>query len=194
MRVARLCSQCGDAEMFGNANAVLAPQDQQGRRAAERGDADSDVRPEIRPLAWRSPIPAATGMRREFEASGQPIRDLGSEQTAEGSKDGKEGKSHEAAVGGVVTRRDVTERSLHRLQDQFVSLASHELRSPLTSQVRRLADTDQTGISTRLAAPAHMLLRLPPRGRHAFGVRRGPRRSARRPSRPHSQPTRAGDS
>src|SRR5262249_40711794 len=33
---------------------------------------------------------------------------------------------------GVVVIRDITERSLHRMQDEFVALASHELRTPLT--------------------------------------------------------------
>jgi two-component system CheB/CheR fusion protein len=32
----------------------------------------------------------------------------------------------------VVAIRDISERSLHRLQDEFMALASHELRTPLT--------------------------------------------------------------
>jgi two-component system CheB/CheR fusion protein len=35
--------------------------------------------------------------------------------------------------GGVVVIRDVTDRSLRQLQEQFVALAGHELRTPLTA-------------------------------------------------------------
>ena len=55
------------------------------------------------------------GARRWFEATGQPIG------------------SAEMPRGGVVTIRDITERRLRVLQDEFLLLASHELRSPLTS-------------------------------------------------------------
>jgi two-component system CheB/CheR fusion protein len=33
----------------------------------------------------------------------------------------------------ILAIRDITDRSLHRLQEQFISLASHELRTPLTT-------------------------------------------------------------
>ncbi len=59
---------------------------------------------------------APDGTRHWFEATGQPIRSVGTE------------------LGGVVTIRDITDRSLHRLQNEFLLLASHELRSPLTAQ------------------------------------------------------------
>jgi two-component system CheB/CheR fusion protein len=54
------------------------------------------------------------GSRWWFEASGQELRTRG-------------------AVGGVVVLRDVTERSLRHLQEEFVALAGHELRTPLTA-------------------------------------------------------------
>jgi two-component system CheB/CheR fusion protein len=54
------------------------------------------------------------GSRGWFEASGQPIR-------------------LDAMGGGVVVIRDVTDRSLRQLQEQFVALAGHELRTPLTA-------------------------------------------------------------
>jgi two-component system CheB/CheR fusion protein len=54
--------------------------------------------------------------RRFFEATGSPLRD-------------EEGR----LVGGVIVLRDITERSVHRLQDEFIALAGHELRAPLTT-------------------------------------------------------------
>jgi two-component system, chemotaxis family, CheB/CheR fusion protein len=54
------------------------------------------------------------GSRWWFEASGQELRTRG-------------------VVGGVVVLRDVTERSLRHLQEEFVALAGHELRTPLTA-------------------------------------------------------------
>ena len=54
--------------------------------------------------------------RRFFEATGSPLRD-------------EEGH----LVGGVLVLRDITERSVHRLQDEFIALAGHELRGPLTT-------------------------------------------------------------
>src|SRR5262249_35696372 len=53
-------------------------------------------------------------VHRWLEANGQPIRDEGRQR------------------GAVVVIRDITERSLHRLQNEFMALASHELRTPLT--------------------------------------------------------------
>lgn len=58
--------------------------------------------------------PGALMQRRVFDVAGAPI--VG-----------------EGQVGGVIVIRDVSERSLHRLQDQFIGLANHELRTPLTS-------------------------------------------------------------
>jgi two-component system CheB/CheR fusion protein len=54
------------------------------------------------------------GARRWFEASGQPIRVDG-------------------FAGGVVVIREVTDRSLRQLHEQFVALAGHELRMPLSA-------------------------------------------------------------
>jgi two-component system CheB/CheR fusion protein len=54
--------------------------------------------------------------RRWFEATGAPVRVAGG-----------------VIDGGVVVIRDISERSLRRLQDRFMALASHELRTPLTA-------------------------------------------------------------
>jgi two-component system CheB/CheR fusion protein len=54
------------------------------------------------------------GRRTYFEANSEPM-------DADG--DGR---------GGVVVIRDITDRSLRRMQDQFLATASHELRTPLT--------------------------------------------------------------
>jgi two-component system CheB/CheR fusion protein len=54
------------------------------------------------------------GTRRWFEGRGRPIRGGSGTQ------------------GGVAVIRDITDRSIHRLQEEFMSVASHELRGPLT--------------------------------------------------------------
>jgi two-component system CheB/CheR fusion protein len=55
------------------------------------------------------------GERRWFEATGEPIGD--GEDTA----------------GGVVVIRDITDRSLRKLQEEFMATASHELRTPVAA-------------------------------------------------------------
>lgn len=57
---------------------------------------------------------AADGSRHWFEATGQPIRTAGIE-------------------GGLLILREITEARTRAVQHQFVSIASHELRNPLTS-------------------------------------------------------------
>ncbi len=56
---------------------------------------------------------APGGALRYFEACGNPIQ-------------GPNGHA-----GGVVTIRDITDRSVRALQDRFLAMASHELRTPL---------------------------------------------------------------
>ncbi len=104
-------------EMFGGVSgglgATFIAQDELGRplpsaatpqRRAARGEA----------FIIEFTLLGEDGDRRYFEATGQPIRSAG------------------AALGGVINIRDISERSLHRLEEEFISLASHELRTPLT--------------------------------------------------------------
>ncbi len=58
---------------------------------------------------------AEDGSRRFYEATGAPI--------------GREGEIE----GGVVVVRDITDRSLRRLQEEFLALAGHELRNHLAA-------------------------------------------------------------
>jgi signal transduction histidine kinase len=72
--------------------------------AAARGD----------PCEMEFMVQDPDGTQRWFEATGRPI-------------DGGPG-----AQGGAAVIRDITDRSIHRLQEEFMSVASHELRGPLT--------------------------------------------------------------
>jgi signal transduction histidine kinase len=55
------------------------------------------------------------GERRWFEATGEPIG------------------SGEDVAGGVVVIRDITDRSMRKLQEGFMATASHELRTPIAA-------------------------------------------------------------
>lgn len=61
------------------------------------------------------------GDRHWLEAVGRPLQDRG-------AVDGVP-----IPAGGVVVIRDVSDRTLRRLQDEFVAIASHELRTPVTA-------------------------------------------------------------
>jgi two-component system CheB/CheR fusion protein len=78
------------------------------------------------------------GGRRWFEAVGNPLRD---ERQADGAM---------VHSGGVVVIRDMTDRALRRLQDEFLATASHELRTPIT------AVSLYAGLLTRLLGAAEM--------------------------------------
>lgn len=84
------------------------------------------------------------GERRVFEVNGAPSYNASGRQQ-----------------WGVLVIRDITERSLHRLQDEFLSLASHELRTPLTTLQgylqmlnRQLAEQPADSRARRYAASA----------------------------------------
>lgn len=110
-----LLTNAAYSTLFGHADAVLVAHDQEGRPlAAEAQPHQRAARGETFILEFT--LPAEASEQRSVEATGQPIHD-------------EEGQQQ----GGVIVIRDITERSLHRLQDAFLSLASHELRTPLTS-------------------------------------------------------------
>ncbi len=66
------------------------------------------------PFSMTSSFRLSDGSQHWWEAIGQPVR------------------GNDAPDWGVVVLRDITERSLRRLQEQFSSLVSHELKTPLT--------------------------------------------------------------
>ena len=55
------------------------------------------------------------GRRRWFEATGGPLSDAGER------------------AGGVIVIRDTTDRTLRRVQEEFIAIAGHELRTPLAA-------------------------------------------------------------
>jgi two-component system CheB/CheR fusion protein len=148
-----LLTNAAYAQMFGGPSASFVARDESGhmlppeatpRERAARGES----------FSMEFTITAEDGSRRWFEANGQPIR--GSDGTLQ---------------GGVVVIQDITERSLHRLQDEFMALASHELRTPLTplqgslqlllKQLQDLpADSPQRRYAERALAQVKHLSRL----------------------------------
>lgn len=107
------------ARMFGRADAVVVAEDAQGQPLPP------DEQPQRRaasgaPFSAQFTLTAPDGARRWFEAAGQPI--------AGGS----------TARGGVVTIRDISERRLRLLQEEFLTLATHELRTPLSTLLMAL--------------------------------------------------------
>jgi two-component system CheB/CheR fusion protein len=99
--------------LLGPAGADFVPQDEEGQPLpAEQTPRARAARGETFSLTFTLPSP--DGARRWFEATGQPIQSEGADQ------------------GSVVVIRDITERSLRRMQEEFLALVSHELRTPLT--------------------------------------------------------------
>jgi signal transduction histidine kinase len=82
------------------------------------------------------------GDRRWFEATGEPI------------------SSETSLAGGVVVIRDITDRSLRRLQEEFMATASHELRTPVAALhgylqlLERHIDPESSATSAKYARSA----------------------------------------
>ena len=118
-------------ETFGEAGERLALADDEGRPLP------AEQNPLRRAAAGESftmefTVTGEDGERRWYEARGQAFAAAGEPR------------------GGVVVIRDITERSLRRLQEEFIERASHELRTPLTGlqlyleMVVRLVERDST--------------------------------------------------
>ncbi len=100
------------AKMFGGAGAPFRAEDEEGRPLPpEEAPQSRAARGESFSMGFA--VTAPDGTRRHFEANGQPIRD-------------------DHGHGSILVIRDITEHSLHRMQNEFMALASHELRTPLT--------------------------------------------------------------
>ncbi|MGZ3639222.1 MAG: ATP-binding protein, partial [Ktedonobacterales bacterium] len=100
-----------DAEVLANDMAgVPLPPDQQPQRRAMAGA----------PFQMQFTSTTAGGALQALEATGWPIGNGGTTQ------------------GSVITIRDITTRRQRLLQEEFLALASHELRSPLSSLVMAL--------------------------------------------------------
>ncbi|MGH2389286.1 MAG: sensor histidine kinase [Chloroflexota bacterium] len=101
-------------QTFGPARLDFAPEDSDG----------SPLPVEERPVArlrrgdtfrMEFTLPSPEGARRWYEATGRPTGDRAEARDA------------------VLVIHDITDRTLRRLQDQFLALAAHELRTPLTA-------------------------------------------------------------
>jgi two-component system CheB/CheR fusion protein len=139
---ARILTNAAYARMFGGdgEDRELAAEDAQGQPLP------TDTQPQHQaaagsPFTLAFMLTAADGTRRWFEATGQPVR-------------------HRGIEGGVVSIRDITERRLRLLQEEFLALASHELRSPLTALLMALQVLTKRSLSDMSDADTRRTLRL----------------------------------
>jgi two-component system, chemotaxis family, CheB/CheR fusion protein len=111
-------------QTFGEIKTTWLPRDEDGNplpadsaplRRAARGETFSME------FTFQTP----TGAPRWYEANGQPVTTDAGPQ------------------GAVVVIRDITDRSLHQLQEEFMARASHELRTPLTPMQAMLQQLDR---------------------------------------------------
>lgn len=136
---ARILTNAAYARMFGGDGELVAedaqsqplPADMQPQHQAAAGS----------PFTLTFMLTAADGIRRWFEATGQPIR-------------------HRGIEGGVVSIRDITERRLRLVQEEFLALASHELRTPLTALLMALQVLAKRSLSDMAGADTQRMLRL----------------------------------
>jgi two-component system, chemotaxis family, CheB/CheR fusion protein len=110
----RVLSNAAYDHLFGLGTAEVEPQDEAGRPLPP------DQTPQWRaargePFRMEFTLAGPGGSRRWLEASGKPIG------------------SGEQGEGGVIVVRDISTRSLRRLQEESLALVGHELRAPLTA-------------------------------------------------------------
>jgi PAS domain S-box-containing protein len=106
--------------MFGTATDVPLARDSSGKPLP------AEARPEKlalgeKPFDMEFTVTALDGARRWYQARGEPIQ----------------GKGRQLR-GGMVVFSDITDRSLHRLQNEFMARVSHELGAPLSAVILSL--------------------------------------------------------
>jgi two-component system, chemotaxis family, CheB/CheR fusion protein len=106
--------------MFGSATELPVAEDSGGRPLP------MEVRPERlalgeKPFDMEFMLTGPDGTRRWYQARGEPIQGRGGQLR-----------------GGMVVFSDITDRSLHRLQNEFISRVSHELGAPLAAVILSL--------------------------------------------------------
>jgi two-component system CheB/CheR fusion protein len=129
------------ARMFGRADAVVQVEDTTGQPMASEMQLQRRATAGA-PFNMQFAVTSPDGAFRWFEATGQPI--------AQG----------DTRQGGVVTIRDITERRLRLLQEEFLALVSHELRSPLTSLLIGLQMLTKKSVSEKDGLDYQKTLRL----------------------------------
>jgi len=129
------------ASMFGRADAVVQAEDTAGQPMAQEMQLQRRATSGV-PFSMQFALTAPDGARRWFEATGQPITQEDTRQ------------------GGVVTIRDITERRLRLLQEEFLALASHELRSPLASLLLGLQALTRKSLSDMSGSEYQTMLGL----------------------------------
>jgi two-component system CheB/CheR fusion protein len=136
-----LLTNAAYARMFGRADAVVQAEDTTGQLMAPEMQLQRRATAGV-PFSMQFGVTSPDGARQWFEATGQPIT---------------QGDTRE---GGVVTIRDISERRLRLLQEEFLALASHELRSPLTSLLIGLRMLTKKSLSEMEGSDYQTTLRL----------------------------------
>ncbi len=107
--------------LFGESGSTTTPQvlyDLDGNPLAADATPQARFAHETAPFHLAFLLPAADGAPRWFEAQGQSVLDQ------QGNR-----------LGGIVTLHELTDRTLRTLEERFLQLAVHELRTPLAIQM-----------------------------------------------------------